>query len=115
MQNKNHYFDVIIIGAGWSGLLACKYMKQNNLNVLVLEGRDDIGGIWKYSDDPNVVSVTKNTHTTSSKCLTEMSDYPMPKSFSSFPHHSNIFKYLNDYSNNFNYCRLNKTKPVNQT
>ena len=39
MKNKNNYFDVIIIGAGWSGLLACKYMKQNNLSVLVLEGR----------------------------------------------------------------------------
>lgn len=102
MKNKNNYFDVIIIGAGWSGLLACKYMKQNNLSVLVLEGRSDIGGIWKYSEDPNTVSVTKNTHTTSSKCLTEMSDYPMPKSFSSFPHHSDIFKYLNDYSDNFN-------------
>lgn len=98
---KNNIYDVIIIGGGWSGLVACKYMKQNNLNVLVLEGRDDIGGVWKYSDDPNIVSVTKNTHTTSSKCLTEMSDFPMPKSYSSFPHHSDVFKYLERYANNF--------------
>ena len=57
MKNKNNYFDVIIIGAGWSGLLACKYMKQNNLSVLVLEGRSDIGGIWKYSDDADTHTV----------------------------------------------------------
>jgi dimethylaniline monooxygenase (N-oxide forming) len=100
MKNSN-YFDVIIIGAGWSGLLACKYMKQNNLSAIVLEGRDDIGGIWKYSDDCNIVTVSKNTHTTSSKCLTEMSDYPMPKCFSSFPHHSDICNYLNNYCDNF--------------
>lgn len=104
-MQENLIYDVIIIGAGWSGLLACKYMKQNNLNVLVLEGRDDIGGIWKYSDDPNIVTVSKNTHTTSSKCLTEMSDFPMPKDYSSFPHHSNIFKYLQNYCKKFN---LNK-------
>ena len=60
-MKNNNYFDVIIIGAGWSGLLACKYMKQNNLSALVLEGRDDIGGIWKYSDDFNIVTVSK-TH-----------------------------------------------------
>ena len=40
--------DVIIIGGGWSGLLCCKYARQQNLTVRVLEQRDDVGGVWRY-------------------------------------------------------------------
>ena len=43
--------DLIIIGAGWSGLTACKYAKQNNLSVIVFESKKTIGGIWKYDQD----------------------------------------------------------------
>jgi monoamine oxidase len=39
--------NVIIIGAGVSGLAAAKYLKENGVNALVLEGRNRIGGrIW---------------------------------------------------------------------
>jgi len=47
--------DLIVIGAGWSGLLACKYAKENGLNVVVLEGRENIGGVWKFSEDPEIL------------------------------------------------------------
>ena len=40
--------DVVIIGAGWSGLLCCKYVREHNLTVKVLEQRDDVGGVWKF-------------------------------------------------------------------
>ena len=33
------FFDVIIVGAGWSGLMACKYCLGEGLKALVLEGR----------------------------------------------------------------------------
>lgn len=38
------YYDVIIIGAGAAGLTAARNLMYNNKNVLVLEGRNRIGG-----------------------------------------------------------------------
>lgn len=36
--------DVIVIGAGLSGLEAALNLEENGLSVLVLEGRDRVGG-----------------------------------------------------------------------
>ena len=93
--------DVTIIGAGWSGLLACKYMLEEGLTVTVLERRATIGGVWQYSDDPNVTSVMRSTQCTSSITVTEMSDFPMPDEFNTFPTHSEIVAYLDSYADHF--------------
>jgi len=41
---KGELLDVIIIGAGASGLSAANYLQQNGKKVLVLEARDRLGG-----------------------------------------------------------------------
>lgn len=41
---KNELFDVIIIGAGASGISAANYLQQNGKKVLILEARNRIGG-----------------------------------------------------------------------
>jgi monoamine oxidase len=46
--NANQDFDVVIIGAGWSGLGAAKTLLNNDVsNFLVLEASDTIGGRCK--------------------------------------------------------------------
>ena len=94
-------FDVIILGAGWSGLLACKYCLGEGLKVLLLEGRETIGGIWAYTDDQRFGGVMKTTQTTSSKCITEISDFPMPANYPDFPSHGEILSYLESYCDEF--------------
>ncbi|MBI4292367.1 MAG: NAD(P)-binding domain-containing protein [Betaproteobacteria bacterium] len=96
-ETRNQAYDVIVIGAGWSGLLACKYCVAEGLRTIVLEGRDKLGGVWAYADDPEHGGVMKSTRTTSSRCLTEMSDFPMPDYYPSFPTHSQIHAYLEAY------------------
>lgn len=99
------YHDVTVLGVGWSGVVAIKYMKEEGLTVLGLERRDGIGGLWYYSDDPNEKTVMKSTRTTSSSTLTEMSDYPMPEEIGIFPHHSKILEYLRSYCEHFDLYR----------
>ena len=94
--------DVIVIGGGWSGLMTCKYMLEEGFSVVVLEKRNEIGGVWCYSDDPDILTVMKSTRTTSSSSVTEASDFPMPDEMGEFPNHEQIFQYLNDYCDHFN-------------
>jgi phytoene dehydrogenase-like protein len=45
MSKHSELVDVCIIGAGWSGLLSCKYALEKNLSVTVLERRGNLGGV----------------------------------------------------------------------
>src|SRR6266478_2904597 len=38
--------DVIIIGAGITGIGAGYYLRANNISYTILEGKDDLGGVW---------------------------------------------------------------------
>ena len=102
MEDFSYHNDVTVIGAGWSGLLACKYMLEEGLSVVVIEKKDGIGGVWRYSDDPTIPSVMKSTCCTSSSTMTEMSDYPIPEEMKQFPHHIDVMEYLESYAEKFN-------------
>lgn len=109
-KSATTHHDVTVIGVGWSGLVALKYMKEEGLSVVGIEKRDTIGGVWVYSDDPSVSSVMKSTECTSSSTVTEMSDFPMPKDFGHFPRHECIMEYLHSYAKQFElmpHVRLN--------
>lgn len=40
----NPIFDTIVVGAGWSGVVAAQNLNLKGYSVLVLEARDRIGG-----------------------------------------------------------------------
>jgi dimethylaniline monooxygenase (N-oxide forming) len=94
-------YDVIIIGGGWSGLMAAKYCLAEGLRTVVLEGRDSPGGVWSYTEDARHGGVMKTTHTTSSRCVMEISDFPMPADYPAFPSHEQIRAYLDAYCARF--------------
>ena len=100
-NSSEEYHDVIVIGAGWSGILCTKYMLEESLNVVTLEKRDNLGGTWYFSEDENVNSVMKSTYATSSVSVTEMSDFPMPQDKGYFLHHSDMLQYLHSYADHF--------------
>ncbi len=98
--------DVCIIGAGWSGLLAARHMRENGLTVLLLERREGLGGVWRYTPDPEVVSVMRTTITSSSAAVTEASDFPMSPELGNFLHHADVLRYLERYAAHFDLTRL---------
>ena len=43
-DKQNDVYDVIIVGAGIAGLEAANRLKQSGLDILLLEGRNRLGG-----------------------------------------------------------------------
>lgn len=46
------FHDVVVIGAGVTGIYALHRMKQLGLDVIVLEAADDLGGTWYWNRYP---------------------------------------------------------------
>ena len=42
--------DMVIVGAGMSGLVTAKIALDAGLGVVVLEKSDHVGGVWHYED-----------------------------------------------------------------
>ncbi|MFE5483833.1 flavin-containing monooxygenase [Streptomyces sp. NPDC056527] len=57
-KSTTEEFDIVIIGAGISGIGAARYVTEAfpHKRVLVLEGRDDIGGTWDLFRYPGIRS-----------------------------------------------------------
>ncbi|CAF1083090.1 unnamed protein product, partial [Adineta ricciae] len=92
---------VVVIGGGWSGLYALKYLLGEGLDAHLYENRSHIGGIWCFNENENVGGVYKTTHVTSSKTFLHASDFPIPKSYGEFPSHEEILGYLHSYADHF--------------
>jgi len=52
--------DIVIIGAGISGLATAKCLKESGFDVAVLERTADVGGLWKFRE--NDYGVMRFTH-----------------------------------------------------
>lgn len=99
MQQPDDSQQWCVLGAGSSGLVAAKTMREQGFAVEVLEREDDIGGNWYYGKPHS--SVYASTHLISSKRLTEYTDFPMPQGWPPFPHHRLVLQYLRDYTEHF--------------
>jgi cation diffusion facilitator CzcD-associated flavoprotein CzcO len=52
--------DVVIIGAGISGLATLKCLKEAGLSAVVLERTGEVGGLWMFRE--NDYGVMRFTH-----------------------------------------------------
>lgn len=96
-----------IIGAGMSGLLACKYMLSKGFNPIVFEAQCTIGGVW-----------TKTLETTklqTPKPFYQFSDFPWPDSVTElFPDHYKVLDYIESFARYFDLNRYIRFKLLTQ-
>ncbi|KAG8367500.1 hypothetical protein BUALT_Bualt16G0078400 [Buddleja alternifolia] len=85
---------VAIIGAGISGLLACKYTLANGFHPIVFEAQHQIGGVWTQT--------IESTKLQNVKQVFEFSDFAWPPSVEEmFPHNTQVLEYIQSYAQHF--------------
>ncbi len=104
--------QVCIIGAGSSGIVAAKIMKENSISFDCFEKGSDIGGNWRFNNDNGVSSAYRSLHINTNRKAMAYADYPMPDDYPMYPHHSHIIKYFESYVGHFDirkYITFNTT------
>jgi dimethylaniline monooxygenase (N-oxide forming) len=90
-----------VIGAGSSGITAVKALAGHGFDVTAYDKSDRVGGNWVWGNNNGMSSAYRSLHINTSRERMEYSDFPMPKSYPDFPHHTHIAKYFDDYVNRF--------------
>lgn len=92
---------VCIVGAGASGMVAAKALKQRGIPFDCFEMGSDIGGLWRYNNDNGRSAAYASLHINTSRDRMQFSDFPMPRDYPDFPHHALILKYFESYVDHF--------------
>jgi dimethylaniline monooxygenase (N-oxide forming) len=92
---------VCIIGAGSSGIAGAKVLAERGIPFDCFERSDEIGGNWAFGNRNGMSAAYRSLHINTSRERMEYSDYPMPKDWPDFCHHSLIRQYFNDYVDHF--------------
>jgi cation diffusion facilitator CzcD-associated flavoprotein CzcO len=90
-----------IIGAGISGLTAGKMLKDYGVPYTTFETSDRIGGNWAFGNPNGHSSAYRSLHIDTSRQRLCFKDFPMPEHYPTFPHHSDIKAYLDEYADAF--------------
>jgi len=88
---------VLVIGAGPSGLAAIKELREVNLDVVAVDTRDQIGGVFAL--DSNVTF--EGLHLTTSNMFMAYSDFPPKDTSMKYWSKAEYYDYLCDYADHF--------------
>jgi len=93
--------SVGIIGAGVSGLTMMKALRERGIAYTTFEKSDRIGGNWVFRNKNGMSSAYRSLHIDSSRYSIEFDDFPFPRDYPDFPHHTQIAAYFQDYADHF--------------
>jgi len=95
--------DICLIGAGSCGIVAAKTFQEHGLAFDCFEKGSGIGGNWRYNNDNGLSSAYRSLHINTNRDVMAFSDYPMPREYPMFPHHSQILAYFESYVDHFGF------------
>nr|XP_043631543.1 probable flavin-containing monooxygenase 1 [Erigeron canadensis] len=87
--------EIAIVGAGISGLTACKHIMDKGFRPVVFESWCSIGGVWAHQ-------TIESTKLQTPKTYYQFSDWPWPSSVTDvFPDHNQVSEYIKSYAIHF--------------
>lgn len=92
---------VCMIGAGASGIVSVKTLKEQGIPFDCFEMGSDIGGNWRYNNDNGRSAAYDALHIDTSKDRMAFSDFPMPDHYPNYPHHTQVLDYFERYVAHF--------------
>lgn len=94
-----------VLGAGSSGMVALKALVEAGVPTVCFEKGDRVGGNWVFQNTNGMSASYRSLHINTSRERMEYSDFPMPKHYPDFPHHSHIAEYFEQYLDHFDLRR----------
>nr|XP_034979319.1 dimethylaniline monooxygenase [N-oxide-forming] 1-like isoform X1 [Zootoca vivipara]XP_034979320.1 dimethylaniline monooxygenase [N-oxide-forming] 1-like isoform X1 [Zootoca vivipara] len=98
---------VAIVGAGVSGLTSIKCCLDEGLQPTCFERSDDIGGVWRFTEDVEEgrASLYRSVVSNTCKEMSAFADFPYPEDFPVFLPHAKLLEYLRMYTKHFDLRR----------
>ncbi|XP_032464363.1 dimethylaniline monooxygenase [N-oxide-forming] 5 isoform X2 [Phocoena sinus] len=103
---------IAVIGGGASGLTSIKCCLEEGLEPVCFEGTDDIGGLWRFQEEPEKgrASIYKSVVINTSKEMMCFSDYPVPDHYPNYMHNSQVLEYFRMYAKEFDLLKYIRFK-----
>jgi Flavin-binding monooxygenase-like len=98
MSARTGRAEVVVIGAGSSGLAVVKALQAYGVAVDGFERGSDVGGLWRYENDNGLSGAYASLRTNVSRSRMQYPSFPMPASYGDFPHHRQMAAYLDAYA-----------------
>lgn len=95
--------SVAVVGAGISGLVTVKALREERIQVTCFERSERVGGLWNYDESspggggPAYRALVTNT----SRHKTALSDHSWPAGDGDFPAHDRVLGYVASYAERF--------------
>lgn len=102
MTESNNKTKVCVIGAGQAGLVACKYLLENEIPYTCFEKGSCIGGMWNRENDNGMSSAYENLELNTSKRKTTISGFSMPDEYPDYISIHQMYEYLSSFVEHFN-------------
>ncbi len=90
-----------VIGAGPSGLVACKTLAQFGLPYTAYEAGERVGGQWVLDNSSGSSVAYRSLRTNTAKRICRYADYPLPDHYPAFPGHEQMAEYFDSYARHF--------------